>query len=256
MALAFPANPAVGDLLDGPFGEVYRFDGIKWTLGGRVDEGGAVVIPNVSVTMADTPPTAPVVGDFFWDTTEGQLYISFDDGDSQQWVVVVNQVGPTGPPGPSGRGLTPKGSLPSAANLPTGGNEVGDLWLAEDTNTAWVWDGTTWISLGQLLRGPAGPPGPSTISVGATTTRAPNLPATVTNSGSALDVVLNFGIPRGANAYTYTAFGFPSPAIGASATIEVQDAGWMAVDLPLFIAGMIFTVETIVGNTVTAQRIF
>lgn len=46
--------------------------------------------------------------------------------------------------------------------------------------------------------GPVGPPGAAaTIRIGTTTTLAPGEPATVTNSGTESDAVLNFGIPRG-----------------------------------------------------------
>lgn len=48
-------------------------------------------------------------------------------------------------------------------------------------------------------QGPEGPPGTSaTIAIGSTTTGAPNTNASVTNSGTASNAVLNFTIPRGA----------------------------------------------------------
>lgn len=46
--------------------------------------------------------------------------------------------------------------------------------------------------------GPAGPPGPATITIGSTTTGLPGTNATVTNSGTSSNVVLDFSIPRGA----------------------------------------------------------
>ena len=50
-------------------------------------------------------------------------------------------------------------------------------------------------------RGPQGIQGqqglPATITIGTTTTLAPDAPATVTNSGTTSEVVLNFGIPQG-----------------------------------------------------------
>jgi hypothetical protein len=48
------------------------------------------------------------------------------------------------------------------------------------------------------ITGPTGPQGPATISIGTVTTGAAGASATVTNSGTTSDVVLNFSIPRGA----------------------------------------------------------
>jgi hypothetical protein len=43
-----------------------------------------------SVTISDTAPGSPSVGDMWWDSSDaeggGRLYIYFDDGDSEQWV--------------------------------------------------------------------------------------------------------------------------------------------------------------------------
>lgn len=47
----------------------------------------------------------------------------------------------------------------------------------------------------QGITGPAG--APASVSVGAVTTLDAGKPATVTNSGTPLDVILDFGIPRG-----------------------------------------------------------
>lgn len=50
--------------------------------------------------------------------------------------------------------------------------------------------------------GPQGPQGPATIAIGNVTTGAPDTSATVTNSGTNENVVLNFTIPRGATGAT------------------------------------------------------
>jgi hypothetical protein len=39
-----------------------------------------------SVEVSTTPPTSPESGDLWWDSTEGALYVYYDDGDSAQWV--------------------------------------------------------------------------------------------------------------------------------------------------------------------------
>ena len=45
--------------------------------------------------------------------------------------------------------------------------------------------------------GPTGPAGPATITIGTVTTGAPGTEATVTNSGTAENVILDFVIPAG-----------------------------------------------------------
>lgn len=63
--------------------------------------------------------------------------------------------GPQGIQGPPGQGLQFKGTVPTYANLPTTGNIQGDMWIANDTGTGWIWNGTTWVDAGQIQ----GPPG-------------------------------------------------------------------------------------------------
>ena len=45
------------------------------------------------VAISDTPPSAAVSGDLWWDSVGGQLYVYFTDSDSSQWVVANNGVG-------------------------------------------------------------------------------------------------------------------------------------------------------------------
>lgn len=63
--------------------------------------------------------------------------------------------GDVGPIGPAGTGILIKGTVPTAASLPTTGNTVGDLWIALDTSHGWAWNGTTWVDTGPI-QGPRG----------------------------------------------------------------------------------------------------
>lgn len=78
--------------------------------------------------------------------------------------------GPAGPAGPAGVGINVKGTVPTAADLPTTGNQPGDGWVATDTGDMWVWDGAKWVNVGPLQgpTGPQGPPGPIASVVGGT----------------------------------------------------------------------------------------
>ena len=42
-----------------------------------------------SITISDTPPGSPAVGDLWWDSDGGNLYLWYDDGDSSQWVIAI-----------------------------------------------------------------------------------------------------------------------------------------------------------------------
>src|SRR5215467_2738088 len=80
------------------------------------------------VTISPSPPTGPVIGDLWWRDTDGNLFVYYDDGNSQQWVPAVSAaqfVGTGLPTGavPAGQGdLT--GSYPAPIVAPgkiTGG---------------------------------------------------------------------------------------------------------------------------------------
>ena len=60
------------------------------------------------------------------------------------------------------------------------------------------------------IPGPTGPQGPATIAIGNVTTGAPGTNATITNSGTNENVVLNFTIPSGATGATGNQ-GIPGP---------------------------------------------
>jgi hypothetical protein len=77
MAFDFPNAPTVGQVYTSPTGVAYTWDGQKWTSGSGY---GAIYI-------ADTPPSAPS-GSLWWESDSGILYISYNDGNSIQWVAI------------------------------------------------------------------------------------------------------------------------------------------------------------------------
>lgn len=83
-ALDFPNNPAVDDEYTSDGGTTWVWDGEKWVLPSS-ETGGGGGSSGASVTLSDTPPSNPSEGDLWWDTVGGQLYVWYDDGDSQQW---------------------------------------------------------------------------------------------------------------------------------------------------------------------------
>jgi hypothetical protein len=66
--------------------------------------------------------------------------------------------GPEGPQGPQGTGITIKGSVANAIDLPSSGNSAGDAYIVDSEGDLYVWTGTTWDNVGQIV-GPQGPQG-------------------------------------------------------------------------------------------------
>jgi hypothetical protein len=86
------------------------WDGDSWEAAGG---GGG------GVTISATAPAAPAVGDLWWDSVNGELYVYYDDGTSSQWVAAA---------GPS---------VTVAAVAPTG--YEGQLWLDDTDGSMYVY---------------------------------------------------------------------------------------------------------------------
>jgi hypothetical protein len=55
---------------------LYAWDGVGWNIAPQM----------MPVYISDTPPANPAVGQEWWRSTNGQLYVWYDDGNSKQWV--------------------------------------------------------------------------------------------------------------------------------------------------------------------------
>ncbi len=73
----FPNSPTPGQQYT--YGLMtWVWDGIAWSS-----------VPNVPfVIQSDTPPSSPIVGQFWWRGTNGKTYVWTDDGNSKQWVEI------------------------------------------------------------------------------------------------------------------------------------------------------------------------
>lgn len=103
MAADFPASPSNGDQVS-INNIIFEFDGNKW----KVSNTG-----NTSVTVADSPPAVSVAGNMYWDSSELEGFVRYNDGNSLQWV-------PLSPSSSGGGGATGAG---------------GDAWAFEHDNT-------------------------------------------------------------------------------------------------------------------------
>lgn len=66
--------------------------------------------------------------------------------------------GEQGPAGAQGTSVTLKGSVIDETYLPNSGNFVGDSYINQFDGNLWVWDGSSWNDVGQIV-GPQGPQG-------------------------------------------------------------------------------------------------
>ena len=86
------------------------------------------------VRVSDTPNAVPSVGDLWWDTIEGQLYIYYIDPDGGSfWMPCSPTVSAAG-----------GGAYVNASAPPTASQ--GDLWFNTSNNSLNVYDGTQWTS--------------------------------------------------------------------------------------------------------------
>ena len=144
MATNFPNSPSNG--------ATHTFGGTTYTYSTSV---GAWTAPSsgggggASVTVSETAPSSPSVGDLWFDPSVLKTFVYYNDGTANQWV----QNNPTGG-GSSGGGasVTASDTAPSSPN-------AGDLWYKSDTNALYVYyqdaDSSQWVG----VSGPAGPAG-------------------------------------------------------------------------------------------------
>ena len=63
----------------------------------KTNQSGTEAIVEVggggNITISSTTPSSPDVGDIYWDSDEGNPYIYYDDGNTQQWVALVASAG-------------------------------------------------------------------------------------------------------------------------------------------------------------------
>jgi hypothetical protein len=100
--------------------------------GGSAAPGGSAGGPPVYVGVS--PPVSLSVGNLWWDTNGGNLYVWYDDGTSQQWVPTTNQPGAasvfTG-------AIPPSSPQPNALWWDSVGGQL-YIWYNDGNSTQWV----------------------------------------------------------------------------------------------------------------------
>jgi len=131
-------TPRDSDFLEGRTGargEIYYDEGTHaLRLYDGVLEGGRSLmradlsnseVPVVKFFSGDTAPLSPAVGDLWFNTNNGSLYIRWNDGNSTQWIQPQSPTVSAG--GGGGSGGVQSGSAGRIAYYPATGTEVNDL---------------------------------------------------------------------------------------------------------------------------------
>jgi hypothetical protein len=120
--------------------------------------------------MAVNFPNSPSVGDKF---TVNNVTREWN---GTAWISVASVIqGPTGPTGPQGTAITLKGTKATVGDLPSSGNTVNDAWIVDADGDLYVWNGSAWNSVGQIV-GPQGPTGSTGPTGAASTVTGPQGP--------------------------------------------------------------------------------
>jgi len=138
---------------------------------------------------ATTPPASPEVGDAWYDSASGNLYVYYDS----YWVEAASaNDGPTGNTGATGAtgatGLTgvtgDDGQFSTVATTPPAAPEAGDAWYDASSGNVYIYYDGYWVEAASANDGPTGNTGPTgptgiTGSTGGTGPTGPTGTATL-----------------------------------------------------------------------------
>jgi hypothetical protein len=80
-------------------GQIFTSNGQSWVYIAATNSWDSII--SSGAVVSNTAPTSPAPGDIWWNSTDGNLYVYYNDGDSAQWVVSVSS-GAQGPKGSKG----------------------------------------------------------------------------------------------------------------------------------------------------------
>jgi hypothetical protein len=134
MAFDFPANPVLNQVYAPISGIAYQWNGFAWQ--------GTVSPP--MIVSGDQPPSPAIPNQLWFESDSGNFFISYFDGNSQQWVQIngvpeiVNQ---------------PTLALVTVADAAPSNPMPGQQWYETDTGVMWIWiedvDSAQWVQVGK-----------------------------------------------------------------------------------------------------------
>jgi hypothetical protein len=184
-----PTSPNSGDLwLDSDTATLYAYDGAFWVeISGAGGGGGG---GSGNFILSETAPTSPTEGDTWFDTANAKLYVYYDSF----WIeaIATGATGPTGPMFLDYQGLWSSGVGYLEGE---GVTYIGSLWRLNATSSpaGTIPSTPNWQLV--IQKGDKGDTGE--LEIGTVTTVTHGNPATVVNSGTSTDAVLDFDIPAG-----------------------------------------------------------
>ena len=114
-------------------------------------------------TLARWTAFNPILADreMVLETDTGQFKV----GDGTTPYLSLPYGGIAGPTGPQGTSLNILGSVATVDDLPVSG-DPNDAYIVQDDGELYVWDGTSWVSVGQIVgpQGPTGAQGPQGVA--------------------------------------------------------------------------------------------
>ena len=125
----------------------------------------------------------------------------------------TGQVGPTGATGstgPQGTSISVRGTVATAGNLPPTGNTINDAFIVQADGDLYVWTGSAWSNVGQII-GPTGPTGPGIT--GPTGSQGP--------TGKDYSSTDGTGVPT----ETYIGAGAPTAPTAGDIWFDIDDLG-------------------------------
>lgn len=124
MSFNFPNSPSSGQTYTPAGGPVFTWDGIAWR--------SYVQDVPITVYVSDTAPVGPTIGQLWWESDTGNMFIWYNDPDGSQWVQVSGSVSATPTAETRNRIVNPAMQI-SQENGNTAGNAQGyfaaDQWM-------------------------------------------------------------------------------------------------------------------------------
>lgn len=213
-----PPSPVLGDIwFNSDEGITYVYYSDFWVesdanIAGPTGPTGATGIdgatgptgPDGSYTVSATPPSNPVEGDTWFDSTDGTMYLWYGTA----WVETTSNISAPGATGPTGVGHYTTSS--TAPTNPT----LGETWFDTDTSQMFIYYDGYWVETSSNINGPTGPTGPSVTGpagaasqvTGPTGATGPYLFSTITDvTGTYSTISSNAGtVLRSTSATAYT----------------------------------------------------
>jgi len=163
MAINFPSNPQLNQTYT-EGNRSWQWNGRFWQAtsvtvgytGSKGDQGDSIKLLGAVATVNDLPAdSSGLPGDAYVVSETGDLYV----WDGFNWNNAGRILGYTGSRGATGTSVRIVGSVNTSSELPIPHpGEIGDGYVVQDSGELWIWDGSSWGSIGRIT-GDVGPTG-------------------------------------------------------------------------------------------------